>query len=182
LRNADAPIKCWDFKRAEVIAENCPQLSTMAAAADHSCFLSGHSDGRCELWARTGEHMASFRPATGSVHAVAIHPSGTAFAAAGADGSAWIWPGSGAARAIRAHTGVADAVGFAPDGRLLFTAGGDKAIRLWDATTGALLAALTGHEGAVKAVAMSSDGLLLLSGSRDRTCRVWIIDREVGGA
>jgi WD40 repeat protein len=95
---------------------------------------------------------------------------------------------------LEGHTGTVTSVTFSPDGALIATSSGstfgwfssdseepDDTVRLWDAQTGELLAALEGHTEGVRQVVFSPDGQLLASGSgatirevsHDGTVRLW---------
>src|SRR5205814_2213909 len=69
--------------------------------------------------------------------------------------------------------GVVLSVAWSPDRSALASGSCDRTVRIWDATTDTLRAALTGHEAPVTSVAWSPDGSTLASGSADRAVRVW---------
>jgi WD40 repeat protein len=75
--------------------------------------------------------------------------------------------------AVRDGNSIVFSTAYSRDGRLLATGSGDKLVRLWDARTGALLAAMPGHTNNVLSVAFSPDGRLLASCGDDDTLRLW---------
>jgi len=68
---------------------------------------------------------------------------------------------------------VVRSVAWSLDRCIIGTGSDDTTIRLWDASTGALLAALHGHTNAIYSVPFTSDGHFLISGSEDDTIRKW---------
>ena len=108
---------------------------------------------------------------------MAFSPDGQILAAAGIDGTVWLWNVTDPARPARLSTlstGPADlvtAVAFSPDGRTLAAAGkGDGAVWLWNLPSNVL--AGPRREGVVS-VAFSPDGRTLAAGSADGTVWLW---------
>jgi WD40 repeat protein len=62
------------------------------------------------------------------------------------------------------------------DDSRIATGHGDSKIRLWDAKSRRLQAALLGHEGSVNDVAFSLDGRTLLSAACDGAVRLWSVE------
>ncbi|MCP4702201.1 MAG: hypothetical protein GY862_35880 [Gammaproteobacteria bacterium] len=71
-------------------------------------------------------------------------------------------------------------IAFSPDGRQVLTAFAENEVRLWDADSGELFAALTGHDDVVWHAAFSPDGKQAVTASADHTARLW--DTESGEA
>ena len=65
------------------------------------------------------------------------------------------------------------AVAFSSDGKKVATGGWDQVVRLYDAHTGKLDAALTGHSNLINTLTFSPDGTVLASGSLDKTIILW---------
>jgi len=71
------------------------------------------------------------------------------------------------------HWRSVESFAFSPDGKTLASAGDDATIKLWNAESGALRAALTGHRNRVCELAFGPEGKMLVSASWDGTVRIW---------
>ena len=105
------------------------------------------------VWERRGVHE-------GGVLAVAIHPSGTAFATAGQDSRVLIWSAAEGqvSRAIDVGSGWVENVAWSPDGQWL-AASCSRQVRVYDAD-GAEVWRSDDHPSTVSAIAWSSVGEL----------------------
>jgi WD40 repeat protein len=114
------------------------------------------------------------------VYAVAVHPSGERFAAAGADRMirTWTWnagtsaSGGPAATLVTSTFAHGDAVlglTYAPDGSSLVSAGADRVIKVWDAVTLREKQLLEPQPDWVLGLALSGDGKWLAAGRYDGT-------------
>ena len=105
------------------------------------------------VWERRGVHE-------GGVLAVAIHPSGTAFATAGQDSRVLIWNAAEGqvSRAIDVGSGWVENVAWSPDGQWL-AASCSRQVRAYDAD-GAEVWRSDDHPSTVSAIAWSSVGEL----------------------
>jgi hypothetical protein len=110
-------------------------------------------------------------PAAGGLF---LAPDGrTAFAVAGATGSAWDLETGKQLREFTGHTARIANAAFSADGRFVATSSNDETARIWDVATGELLQTLAGHTEIVFQSAFSPDGTLLLTGSLDNSARLW---------
>jgi WD40 repeat protein len=64
---------------------------------------------------------------------------------------------------LKGHASTTEVLEWSPDGALLATGNKDKTVRLWEARTGCLRAALTGHAGPITRIAWSPNGQRLAS-------------------
>jgi WD40 repeat protein len=90
--------------------------------------------GRVWVWdVDTGKVVADLPPHSGSVHAVAFSPDGSAVVSAGADRALRVWDVNGRRplATLEWHVGVVTAVAFSPDGEILATSSADGTVRLW---------------------------------------------------
>lgn len=112
------------------------------------------------------------------VSAVAFSADGKLLAAAGHNGTVWLWDTS-SWEEIGRWQGPAGT----KYGSILFLSGGQLAtgstagrIDLWDVTTRALARQLHGHIGLVSFMAVSGDGRTLATASCDRSSKLWDTD------
>ncbi|MFP5334061.1 MAG: BTAD domain-containing putative transcriptional regulator [Actinomycetes bacterium] len=140
-------------------------------------FADGQSTVR--VWDLPTRSVVQERPMAGIKWALAMSPDGARLAAPLEDrGTLVVWDArSGAEVARAAGKEVAD-VDFSPDGRWVATADGDHAARVFDASTGAMVHAVTAHRAAVQAVAWSPDARRLATAGGDGTVRVWDVSAD----
>ncbi|NQU42941.1 WD40 repeat domain-containing protein [bacterium] len=80
---------------------------------------------------------------------------------------------------LDAHVKRASCVAFDSDSAILAsTSLDDSEVKLWDARTGKLLAALEGHRGAIWCVCFSPVGPILASSGDDGTTNIWEVASE----
>ncbi len=114
----------------------------------------------------------------GSVHALALSPSGGSIAVGGEDSIVRVWSAkNGALRGkMIGHEGAVHALAYSPDGQRIASGGKDGTVRIWSAKTFQLEKTLTGHVGWVNAVAFSPDSRSLVSGGKDGRILLWRFD------
>lgn len=119
--------------------------------------------------------LTTFGDETVPVTSVAFNADGSAFAAAGLDGSVRIWStvtGTELA-ALTGHRDGATSVVFGSGGYNVAVGTGSGQVRLWDATTGEASGTLQEHSTAVESVAFTPDGFLVASGALDGSVLLW---------
>ncbi len=157
--------------------EGAPQVNALAAWEGR--LISGHQSGRLRVWdAATGacDQVLRGEGPAGAEPVLALAVCGSRLACGGRDGSVQLWAMRAGApwgleRTLPGDAGAALALAGWRDGVASGSHGGG--IRVWDAGTGALDAALAGHACAVCALAAHGDRLLL-SAARDGTIRAWV--------
>ncbi|HJT35580.1 MAG TPA: hypothetical protein VJ783_26365, partial [Pirellulales bacterium] len=109
------------------------------------------------------------------IHALAYQPGGKLLAAAGADGTAYLFDAATGEKtaALAASEKALWSVAFSPDGKRLATAGVDPVIKIWDVGNSAAVSSLQGHTAVVWSVAFHPDGNRLASASDDWSVRIW---------
>jgi WD40 repeat protein len=117
-------------------------------------------------------------PASVTEQAVIFSPDGNQLAAAGTDGTLYLWDaaraGSSRPRTVKAADGSIDALAFNPDGSRLFAGDKSGAITVW--TLRDLRRVHTLHvatNGFINALALSPNGGQLAAGSSDDTLTQW---------
>ncbi|MDP2681529.1 MAG: caspase family protein [Deltaproteobacteria bacterium] len=155
-----------------------------AISPDGKYALSGHGDGKIELWDIAKEKVIkkikgrSFFPS--GITSVAFSPDGKYALSGGTDNTVKYWDVTSGAeiKSFKGHTSVTGilSVTFSPDGKLGLSGGCDALIKLWDLTTGAELKTFTGHTSGgvncVTSVQFTPDGSHIVSGG-DASVRIW---------
>jgi WD40 repeat protein len=73
--------------------------------------------------------------------------------------------------------GMSSGIAVSPDGRLLGTVHEDGTVKVWDAESRTLLAALKGHDKVVLGIAFAPDGKTLATAGGDGTVKRWAVPK-----
>lgn len=141
------------------------------------------TDRVVKIWdSKSGEPVAYITEAvlTGSVEAIAFHPSQPLLAIASidwlggkdAEGLINIWNYS-SLKLVRSLPGGASRVAFSADGASLASVGLYETVSLYNVETGGLIRELAGRDYSVNAIAFDPQGRFLASGSDDFGLRLW---------
>lgn len=132
------------------------------------------------LDAKTGRSLAQLTTGEANVFRVALSPDGTRLAAAGRDGTVWVWRTVGdemlakpLVGGAKVHAGLITSLAFSPDGTRLLTAGKDGVARLTDAQTGRPTGDPMAHTDAIEDARFDRAGRRIVTASHDGTARVW---------
>eukprot|EP00698_Gefionella_okellyi_P017601 TRINITY_DN5177_c0_g1_i1.p1 TRINITY_DN5177_c0_g1~~TRINITY_DN5177_c0_g1_i1.p1 ORF type:complete len:579 (-),score=107.86 TRINITY_DN5177_c0_g1_i1:73-1809(-) len=104
--------------------------------------------------------------------------SGSSLLSASSDGIVELFKkstGYKAATLLNGASGLTNSSAFSPDGRLVVAGGADHVVRIWDAETGKMVAAMRGHNDVVRMCAFSPSGRIIATASADGTVRVWSV-------
>ena len=180
LWNLDAGTPAWNFNAKSM-------ASAIAVRADGSRVAVGTADGTLTLLDAAGKPLASTAAHVAGVSALAFSPDGTAFASAGGDGLAKVWPlpktaadplSASAKFEVPARPGTnpiaaLSAVGFSANGKQIVCGGADGIVRIFDIAGGKLVRELRGHTDWVTAVQFPTGTDKLVSAAADKTLRVF---------
>ena len=122
--------------------------------------------------------QTTFYDAFGGIHAVAVSPDGSLFAAAGTSGVIQLWQMANGEEHghCRGHDGWIWSIAFSPDGQWLVSGSADQTVKIWDVHTGCCMHTLQGHTNWVRSVVFSPDGQIVASGSSDQTVKLWDLE------
>ncbi|MEM9767628.1 MAG: WD40 repeat domain-containing protein [Cyanobacteria bacterium P01_D01_bin.71] len=122
--------------------------------------------------------QTTFYDAFGGIHAVAVSPDGSLFAAAGTSGVIQLWQMASGEEygSCRGHEAWIWSIAFSPDGQWLVSGSADQTVKIWDVHTGCCLQTLQGHTNWVRSVGFSLDGKIVASGSSDQTVKLWDLE------
>jgi WD40 repeat protein len=163
-----------------------PAASSAVFTRDGKRIVSGHGDGRLRFWDSRTRELVSATPGgdTGDVLCLAVSPDGERIVSGHSDGALRIWDIRSAAligQPLEGHRGRVQTVAWSPDGARIASGGSaierrrsvDHVVRLWDAGTGRLIAAMEGHEGPISSLVFTPNGGRIVSSSEDGTLRLW---------
>ncbi len=110
-----------------------------------------------------------------SVTRLAVSDDGAVCAIGCKDGALWLWrPGaSQALQRLQAGEHEIYAIALAPESGRVAAIGEDRLLRVWDAYTGTLLAALAGHAYRATRLSLDPQGLCAVSAGQDGTMIIW---------
>ena len=125
--------------------------------------------------------QTTFYDAFSGIHAVAVSPDGSLFAAAGTSGVIQLWQMANGEEygCCRGHDAWIWSIAFSPDGQWLASGSADQTVKIWDVHTGCCMQTLKGHTNWVRSVVFSPDGKIVASGSSDQTVNLWDFERNV---
>jgi Tol biopolymer transport system component/biopolymer transport protein ExbD len=200
---SDNRIRLWDLTnptRAVTFAELPDWVISVAYSPDGKTLATTlFGDGIVRLWDVATQkevrllRSPEVRALDQQVEQIAFSPDGKTLATASRDGSVRLWDvATGRVNTTLDvgpfFTSAVWYVAFSPDGKLLATASGPPRrskeepirpgeLRLWDAATGKLLAAVRGHDGQVTCAVFSPDGRYVATASWDGTVKLWNVSQ-----
>lgn len=176
----DQTVRLWELSVAfeeprAVVHEGAAEV--VAVSADGREYLSWGADQRL-VWGSTAardRRVVLPRTAGAGVTAMAFAPAARVAVVGTTQGVAELWDleTSSERRRWSDHSGAIRCVAWSADGSRFATAGDDAVVRVREAETGNLVAALTGHAEAVRHLVFSRDGRRLASEGGDRAVKIW---------
>ncbi len=131
-------------------------------------------DTRVHLFSYQGESLGSLATDCRDLRAVVLSPQGKMLAAAGQDGTLYVWSWPERQRLVRqkVHRRRIRALAFSPDGKLLASAGEGTTVALWNLEENQLLRHMPSRPGRVLAMTFLDSQHLATAGT-DNQIRIW---------
>ena len=184
----DGTLRVWnadiDATIGTVLETYSTSISRVAFSSDGNRVVAGGLDGTVRLWdLRTRQPVGtSLERHDNMVTTIAFSTDGSRIVSGSSDGTLRLWDastGQSIGEPLRGHIGSVTEAAFSPDGSRIVSSGyaivkrkmTDDDLRLWDAKTGQMIAALEAHRGSQTSFAFSPDGSRIVSASTDSTLR-----------
>ena len=195
----DRSARIWDVAQRRELKRLTGHLDEVRAArfvdAGDRVATAG-VDRTLRLWeASSGKELDDLRIEgfEGLILGLAVAPSGSLVASAGADGLGHVWriEGLTSAASLTGHDSYIRAIAISSDSQRIVTGSNDRTARVWRTKEDAPPIVLAGHRELVVAADFSPDGCCIVTASTDGTVRIWnattgvqvgVIDGHRGGA
>jgi len=175
-------VRIWNTASGDEVAHFSSGGATVYALA----FLSGDRElavasDRARIWNVAESKLLRTLPESrGLLYALAVSPERTAVAAAGSDGTVWLWDlATGKATALGpSESAPIRSLAYSPDGKTFAAAGGSLSrgmVRLWDVERKRSVHDFLGGAGAFTSVAFVDGGKSLVAGSSDGSATSWSV-------
>jgi WD40 repeat protein len=174
----DGTVQIWrsPFQHWQLFHEEGTQLYSLAFSANGQQLITANHHYAAKLWqVDTGQCLRPLEGHTGTIYAVAMHPTNDVAATGSEDATVKLWDTERGIchKTLSGHTNRVFSLAFSPNGDVLASASFDNTIRLWNVKTGECWHVLEEHTDWIFAVAFSPDGSVLASASSDRTVKLW---------
>jgi WD40 repeat protein len=172
-------IRLWDLQTPACrgsLDSYLPSITAMALLKNGSALVVAGGDGSLlQVSVPDGSIVRQFRGHRGSIHALALHPGNTLFAAGGWDSGVHLYRFSVGEPPVvlSGHRSPVTGLSFSGEGDFLVSCSQDRTLMLWETREEKELATFKGHGGVVSSVAFSPDSRMIASGSWDKTIRLW---------
>jgi WD40 repeat protein/uncharacterized caspase-like protein len=145
--------------------------------------VTGGLNGQLLLWEGGKEKPTDLGRLDRAILAIAFTPDGSAFAAAGADKSVWVWQTDRPRQRVRLepnpqHTEQVNVLIGWPNNKLFASGSDDTTIKLWSLEERRLLGTLSAEQGTPDWVAYTPEGLFDSSNGSESQV-TWLVNREI---
>ena len=152
-------------------------VTCVAISPDDTYFVSGHEDGRINLWDRQGLQLLNLEGHKSWIWDLAWTPDGQSIVSASEDQTLRVW-NLELGNCVTQLNGHRDRIWqvICPANNIVISSSSDQTIKVWDLTQGVCTRTLIGHQEDITALALVTENQLL-SGSADQTLRLWDFTR-----
>jgi WD40 repeat protein/transcriptional regulator with XRE-family HTH domain len=171
-------IKVWDIESGKLKTQfsgHKSRIRSIVYAKDGQMIVTASEDKTAIVWDSNGRILHTLEHEEVPIWSVAVHPTQTLMATAGADPTIQLWDyevGQVVGQ-FEGHTDWVTAVTFNEDGTKLASGSRDGTVRLWDVKRRDSLKPFEGHEGWVRDITFRNGRKELASTGADGTIRLW---------